>query len=299
MKSLRLCLLFVLGVNGVWAQQIELFVDANRHQITNDQVEALTDKATAVINSCWLSNLEIRSIGGVSSFEPDWEGESSQNHLLIDFTSPLAVSTLDGITKVNSALISLRSGNVLGRNLDAEFSLLKCSTKRFRELGCLKFLDGFVYDLPQSACPTVLAIEDPVLDNPQYLEILKGIYVKNDRDLVISDGMNLLSADDREFISSAFKLGHVSIVGSSGAWEGPKRAKAIIILQSPLQAPVEIHQPDGITALFIIDIDEVSVLPVNATLAKRKIYLTQEGEVTYSRIGETTTMFTHWAIHLQ
>lgn len=292
----RWCFLLVLFVNAVWAQQIELVVEGNPLSLNSDQAKALGEKATAYVKSCWLSSLEIRAGTREPAFEPDWAREFSQNHVLMDFDPPLAVPTVDGTTAVQFALVSLHSGDVLGRNDQAEFSLLECSPRRFSELGCLEFLEGYVHDLPQEFCPALLKMEDYVVENPQYLEIRNGIFTKGENALQIRDSTNLLQDEGRALISSVFEQGKVWIVGSSGEAEGPKRAKAIIVLSAPLESPVEIQHPDGMTVLYYVDRTEVSIYPPDSALARRKIHLTQKGESTYIRIGGTTTEFANWSI---
>lgn len=79
-----------------------------------------------------------------------------------------------------------------------------------------------------------------------------------------------LTDEDKKLFQKLNLEGCLELQSSTQSGQGPK-AKAIIILETPLQKPVTLFQPDRTTIIYYQEKDDIRMFPENARVNKLKI----------------------------
>ena len=111
----------------------------------------------------------------------------------------------------------------------------------------------------------------------QELTVVCIRYTPGDQPLRIQDRFSALSPEDTALLRKCVPNGIADVNGRSIYEDGPK-AKAILLLTGPFQRQVTVKQPWHSTVIYLQDGQKFTVLPKDAALSDRRIYLEQQAD---------------------
>jgi hypothetical protein len=128
--------------------------------------------------------------------------------------------------------------------------------------------------LAQSQSPTSFATPPPPL---QQLTVVCIRYSPGEQPLQVTDRFSALSSEDIALLRRCVPHGSAEVHGRGIYEDGPK-AKAILLLTGPFQHQVIVAQPWHSCAVYLQDGQSLTILPKDAALWSKCIYLEQQSD---------------------